>query len=59
MARNPVNLSALHEMRAAVSEAHKLIREAREAPDDAGKLAEVENRLNRLQAGKCPFMIFA
>ena len=51
MSKAPVNPSALLEMRALVREARKLIRE--------GKLAEAENRISRLQATVCPFIVFA
>jgi len=61
MSKVPVSKNAALQFTALVTEAHQLLNEARSASagDLPGKLAEAENRLNRIQAMICPIVVAA
>jgi hypothetical protein len=59
MARVPVSKTGIHEFKALLNEAHRLLSEARETNSEVarGKLAETENKLNTIQSMVCPIMV--
>lgn len=61
MSRMPISKNAVVQFNSLVNEAHHLLNEARSASrsDLPGKLAEAENRLNRIQAMLCPMMVMS
>jgi hypothetical protein len=61
MSNVPVSKNALQQFNSLINEAHQLLDEARSGSrsDLPRKLAEAENRLNRVQAMLCPIIIRA